>query len=118
MADIDSSFERSTKAGGEFFRDPNEPASDIAGMFASLDEAGHLPKAMRKALLRHAENAINDTPRHIAALARAVAAASNEGWMDKSDVTSAAYGLAHMAEAMGGYAAILEQFGAATSHEA
>lgn len=93
----------------KFFRDANEPSRDIAAMFTHLDKSGHVPEEMRDALRQHAASALSTIPQNIAAIARAVAAASDGGWMDKNDVASATYGIAGLAEQMQGFQALAEQ---------
>lgn len=94
----------------KFFTNPSEPTRDITAMLVHLDDAGHITKEMRDALRQHADNALSTIPRNIATLARAVAAASDGGWMDKSDVSSAAYGLAELAEKLEGFQSMQEHF--------
>lgn len=93
-----------------FFTDPSGPTKDITAMLVHLDDAGHITNEMRDALRQHASNAMSTIPHNIATLARAVAAASDGGWMDKSCVSSAAYGLAELAEKLEGFQLMQEHF--------
>lgn len=95
----------------DWFKDAQEPFSDIAYVLTELDKRKLIPDDMRQAILKHARNSIGTLPLTMAAVASSLAAAvSGDIGLDKRQVEGVSWGIAALAEQAHGWNALADCF--------
>lgn len=84
-------------------------------MLLELDERGLIPDDMRSALHHHAMNAVEVLPENISAISHAIAAAHSDFGLEGTHVARCAWGVAALADTMGGMVALERGFGEAAA---
>lgn len=92
-----------SKPKNEHMGKPSEPFASIAQMLVKLEDSGKLEPDMVKALHNHAQNALETIPGNIVTLAHNLAAAADAGWVEAEEASSAAYGIAELADLLNGF---------------
>lgn len=95
----------------DWFKFPNTPITDMAHMLIELDDKGHIPDGMRKAIYKHAQNTLSSTPLSISGLSMAIASAHSGGGLSDMDAANASYGIASLADELHAMNEMEWQFG-------